>query len=184
MFSYHKESNQVGDHGHHVKGRRHVVTVIDIVDQPHDLGGDDDQLQCGGALGIQEPGEQGSGENGQPADQTVLQRTQGQHYLQGDEEDLQRSGAFAFHENQISKNGHDISDEAAGTAQDQIAEAHKATLNALRNENVRFFSQQSNAYHDQTANAGDQIADEKGVHRITSFKNVAVIIPRGTEGVK
>ena len=165
LFSHHKETDEVGDHGHHVEGGGHVVTVVDIIDQPQDLGGDDHQLQGGGALGVQEPGEQGGGENGQPADEAVAHGSQGQHNLQRDEKQLQRGGAAAFYKDEIAQDGYHVGDKAAGSAQDQVAGPHKAALDALGDENVGFLFQQADGDHDQTANAGNDVADEKGVHR-------------------
>ena len=177
-FSHHKESNQVGHHGHHVKGGGHVVAVVQVVDQPHDLGEQDHDFELCGAGGVQEPGEQGCGNKRQPGDQIGAQGAQGQKKLQADEEELQPGGDPVLYEYQIPDDGDDVADKAADTAQDQVSEAHEAALNALGNEDVGFLFQQADGHHNEAADHGNGIAEDKCVHRGPPWGSSMLSIPK------
>lgn len=157
----HVKTDAIGDHSHHIEGRSHIVPVIQVIGQPHDLGAENTDFQLCLASGIHAPGKQSSSQNGQPADPSCAEGADGQDKLEQNKEDLQKCGVPEFHKYQISKNRDNIADKTADAAQYQISHAHKQTLNTLGDENMILFLQKTNQHHDQTTDHGNSIADEK-----------------------
>ena len=160
----HVQADDVGDHGHNVKGGGDVIAEVSVVNQPQDLGDEDHDLQPGSVLGVQIPGEDGGCDDGQPGDPAGAEGADGQNHLQHDEADLQCQGGIVLDENQITQDGDGIADKTADTAENQMTGTHECALDALGDQNVMLLLQKTDGNHDQAAHKGNCIADKESIH--------------------
>ena len=183
MDFYHADS--VGDDGEDAEPDGNVVVVINVIDDPHGKGDDNDPFEPHGVLGVNKPGEHYGGNNREPGYGVLSNGWNRKNNLEDYNSDFEPDGAFPFCDDKVSRNAYKGGNGTAVSAKKEMGEGVKPELKGLHDDVAVFVFDKTDEHHYDAAHEGNKVA-KKDIHLVflcfSGFFDLIHAVNSGTYG--